>query len=60
MKDPTKSTVFSIAHIVGAVTSQDSERRCSPRETQPVLNPDSQGSDYAKLLSSYKPAPGLQ
>lgn len=54
--------LLSTAYIAGAVTSEDSERRCSPtgREMQPALNPDSQGSDHTKLLSSYQLAAELQ
>lgn len=39
-----------MVYIVGAVTSEDSGRRCSPtgKASQPALHPDSQGSNYTK------------
>ncbi|XP_014384513.1 PREDICTED: protocadherin gamma-A10 isoform X1 [Myotis brandtii] len=39
-----------MVYIAGAVTSEDSGRRCSPtrKESQPALHPDSRGSNYTK------------
>ncbi|XP_006777016.2 PREDICTED: protocadherin gamma-A10 isoform X1 [Myotis davidii] len=39
-----------MAYTAGAVTPEDSGRRCSPtrKESQPALHPDSRGSNYTK------------